>query len=365
VFGGGSVGRGFLGQLFSESGYEVVFVDMVQPLLEALAKGSYTLRLSGLTTSEDLTVGPVRAIDGRDSRAIEDAVASAVVLATAVGVRALRAIAKPIAAGLVLRWQNRAKGPVNIIICENLHNAPEVLRGYVLEALSADGRSVLDKRVGFVPAVIARMVPVPTAQQQASDPALIVAEPYKVLPVPEVVGMEPVSPFVAYVERKLYIHNASHALLGYLGYLRGYEYGYEVLDDRVVRKWVDAALDESVRALVAEYNFGTVEMREHVQDLFMRFRNRALADPVSRLARDPLRKLGPQDRLVGAARLAERHGIVPDGIAWGIAAALLYDNPDDALAVELQKKVRPDEPLGEMVREHYSALRDGSAWQTE
>jgi len=36
VFGAGNVGRGFLGQLFTESGYQVVFVDIDEPLLQAL-----------------------------------------------------------------------------------------------------------------------------------------------------------------------------------------------------------------------------------------------------------------------------------------------------------------------------------------
>ena len=34
------------------------------------------------------------------------------------------------------------------------------------------------------------------------------------------------SPFAFFTDRKLYIHNAGHAVLGYLGYLAGYEYGY-------------------------------------------------------------------------------------------------------------------------------------------
>jgi len=387
IFGAGSVGRGFLGQLFSESGYEVVFVDVVESLLEALSKGSYTLRLSGVARSQNLTIGPVRAVDGRDLDAVAGEVSSASVLATAVGARALQAIARPIAAGLAQRWADGNNDPINVIICENLHDAPVILRGYVRDVLPRDVHGLLDERVGFVPAVIARMSPVPTEEQRATDPSLIVAEPYKVLPVdrdafvgtiPEIVGMEPVSPFDAYVERKLYIHNASHAMLGYLGYLRGYEYGYEALDDPKICRLVQRALDESVRALVAEHGFGTVELREHVQDLLTRFSNRALGDPITRLARDPLRKLAPQDRLVGAARLAEKHEISPLGLAWGIAAALLHDNQSDPMAVELQRKVadwgvtrvmhevceiRQDESLGRLVKERYDALRNGSAWQ--
>jgi mannitol-1-phosphate 5-dehydrogenase len=232
IFGAGSVGRGFLGQLFSESGYEVVFVDIDESLVEVLARRrSYTLRLVGLEKVEELTIGPVRAVKGLYTERIATEVARASLMATAVGVRALAVIAKSIAAGLAQRWEAGQTMPLNVIVCENLHNAPALLRGYVCETLPDALKPHVCERVGFVPAVIARMSPRPTFEQRAADAALIVAEPYKVLPVdreafvgdiPQVVGMEPVVPFTAYVERKLYIHNAAHAMLGYLGYRRGY-----------------------------------------------------------------------------------------------------------------------------------------------
>ena len=388
IFGAGSVGRGFLGQLFNESGYEVVFVDVDEVLVEALAcQGTYTLRLSGIEKVEDLTVGPVRAVNSLHTEQVAAEVAKASLMATAVGARALADIARPIAAGLAQRWEAGQITPLNVILCENLHDAPALLRGYVRETLPDALKPYVRERVGFVPAVIARMSPVPTPEQRAADPTLIVAEPYKVLPVdreafvgdiPQVVGMEPVAPFTAYVERKLYIHNAAHAMLGYLGYCRGHVYGYEVLDDPWVRPLLYQALDEAGRALVAEHGFDPQALREHVQDILARFANRALADPIGRLARDPLRKLAPGDRLVGAARLAERHGIRPEGLAWGIAAALAYDNPDDTHALELQTRltreglggilhyvcdIQEDEPLADLVRSRYRVLREEPRWQ--
>jgi mannitol-1-phosphate 5-dehydrogenase len=385
IFGAGSVGRGFLGQLFSESGYEVVFVDVDTELVEALARdGCYTLRLAGTEQVEDLAIGPVRAVHGAETEAVAAEVARADLLATAVGARALPIIARSIAAGLARRWAAGNAAPLNIIICENLHDAPEQLRAFVSAALPETERPRL-ARVGFVPAVIARMSPVPTPEQRAADLTLIVAEPYKVLPVdrdafvgpiPEIVGMEAVSPFAAYTERKLYIHNAAHALLGYLGYRRGHTYGYEALEDPAVRAVLDQALEESSRALVAEHGFDESALRAHVQDLLVRFSNRALADPVERLARDPLRKLAPDDRLVGAARLAEKHGIRPEALATGIAAALAYDNPADEHAVALQKRlvdeglegvlasvchIRPGEPLAALVAARYRALGEEAA----
>jgi mannitol-1-phosphate 5-dehydrogenase len=114
------------------------------------------------------------------------------------------------------------------------------------------------------------------------------------------------------------------------------------------------------------------EMGAHIQDLLARFANRALADPVDRLARDPLRKLRPDDRLVGAARLAEKHGIEPMGLAWGIAGALTYDNAADAHSVDLQRRIAESgldsvmaevchicdgEPLAVLVKERIDALK--------
>lgn len=390
VFGAGSVGRGFLGQLLSESGYEVVFVDIDKRLVQALSdRGSYQLRLAGIIEETELTVQPVRALDGRDTDRVADAVASASMVATAVGARVLPAIAEPLAAGLARRWEAGCTTSTNVIICENLRDAPDLLRGYVHEALPPRLGSMVEERVGFVPAVIARMSPVPSAEQRRRDPSLIVAEPYKVLPVdrtafvgeiPGIVGMEPVSPFAAYVARKLYVHNAAHAILGYLGYRRGYAAGFEALEDPQVRSVLESALDEVRTAMIARYNFEPVSFKEHVDYLMLRFANRRLADPIHRLARDPLRKLAPDDRLVGTARLVEEHGVRPEGLAWGIAAALAYDDAEDEHAADLQARlareslgttlervcgIQPSEELAVLVRSRYRQLLEDPRWQRE
>jgi len=388
IFGAGSVGRGFLGQLFTESGYAVTFVDADQTVVEALTcRGRYRLRLVDGEQAEELVIGPVRAINAREATAVAQAVAAAPLLATAVGARALTTLAVAIAAGLVLRWQAGQTEPQNIILCENLRGAPQLLGDAIRDALPGAWRSYLDGHVGFVPAVIARMSPVPTAEQRAADPALIVAEPYKVLPVdrlsfvgpiPAIVGMELVTPFDAYVDRKLYIHNAGHAMLGYLGYRCGYTYGYEAMADERVLSLVEGALDEAGHALMAQHRFDPLAMQSHIQDLLRRFANRALADPISRLARDPLRKLAPGDRLVGAARLAERYAIAPTELAWGIAGGLAYDFPEDAHAQELQARLRQaglngvlqdvcgisaGEPLADLVRTRYEELFSAPQWR--
>ena len=381
MFGAGNVGRGFLGQLFAESGYRVVFVDIDELLIGALAADQrYTLRLVDNDGQQDLTITPVTGLMATDTDAVADALAETSIAATAVGARALAHIAPVLAAGVARRQERGFEELLNIIVCENLKGAAAILRGLVAEHLDEAQRAYLDGHVGFVNTVIGRMVPELPASLRAENPSLIIAEPYKELPVdaegfvgpvPCVVGMEAHEGFALFTARKLYLHNAGHAILGYLGYQRGYEFGYDALADPEVRSVLEGALAESAQGIAACYGADPAWLQAHVDDLLRRFDNRVLQDPISRLARDPLRKLAPEDRLVGAARLAERAGLEPVHLATGIAAALAYDQPDDPMAVRLSRRIADEglpqvmdavsgilagEPLGALVLRAHAAL---------
>lgn len=383
IFGAGNVGRGFLGQLLAESGYRVVFVDVVEPLLRAInERGAYTLQLVTDEAVSEHTITGVSAISSHDREAVARALAECDLAATAVGAGVLPRIAPAVAAGLELRRQGGGR-PLNIIICENLKDAPDVFGAMLREHLSEEGRRYLAEKVGLVDAVISRMVPIMPEEVSRGDPAFIMAEPYKVLPVnrarfvgevPKVVGLEPKDNFGAYVDQKLYTHNAGHAMIAYLGYRRGHTYGYEALDDPMVAKVTNVALHEASDALIARHGLGRREQYDHVADLLRRFRNRRLGDTILRLGRDPIRKLAANDRLVGAARLVLDTGGTPDALAWGIAAALLFDPEDDESAVRLRQMLARSSVasvleevsglaagsrLSEMIAERFRALCDG------
>lgn len=350
MFGAGAVGRGFLGQLFSESGYEVVFIDVDEVLIERLnARRAYPIHLVTNAGSEEITIQPVRALNSRQSEEVAHAVAGASIAATAVGARVLPIIAPLVAEGICRRAADPACGPLNIIICENLKDAAASFRKMVAGHLPEALQSNLAQNVGFVDTVIGRMVPPPTEEMRASDAALIAVEPYKELPVeraafigpiPEIIGMQACDNFPAYTARKLYIHNCGHAYIGYLGYLKGYEYGYEALADREIRADFEKAMQESMRGIVAAYNVEAAWLEAHKNDLTERFANRALGDTIFRIARDPLRKLAPRDRLIGAARLAEIAGVRPLALAKGIAAGYHFAAAEDPLAMEMQNIIR-------------------------
>lgn len=348
-FGAGNIGRGFTGQLFSESGFEVVFVDVVRELVDLInERRSYPIRIA-CESPWTVHVSNVRAVDGRDVAAVAEEIRTAQLMCTAVGVNVLPHIAPTIAAGVRARAAAGVEEPINIIICENLQHMGAFLKSEVKKALPEELHSYLDEKVGFVESVVGRMVRIMTEKEKAEDPLLVVVEPYKHLPVsragikghfPEVVGVEPEDNFQAYVDRKLYTHNAGHAAASYFGYLKGYEYVYQAVNDPQVNAAVRAALAETGEALIKKHNLSPEEHQAHIEDLLQRFANVALGDQIARVGGDPLRKLGPEDRLIGGAKLALEQGIFPAGMCKAIAAALHFNPPGDKTAPTVQETVR-------------------------
>jgi mannitol-1-phosphate 5-dehydrogenase len=234
------------------------------------------------------------------------------------------------------------------VVCENLLDAPERLKGYIAKNTHAP---CLERRVGLVPAIVSRMVPDPPSRYRAVDPLMIVTEDYNSLPVdrltivgkaPDIKGLLPIDNFGAYVERKLFIHNAGHSLASYLGYEAGCVYVWEAIRDKSILRTLLGAFDEVSEALIRKHGLDRRELEDHISDLLRRFGNRALEDSVARGARSPLRKLSFDDRLIGAARLAIEYGVVPTNLVLGIAAALRYDCEEDPEAVQLAEMLETE-----------------------
>ncbi len=167
IYGAGNIGRGFIGQVFHDSGYEVIFIDINLAVIDALNyRGGYTLRVVGNDEDSDTFIDSVRGIDGRDAGAVADAIASADLMATSIGVPILPRIAGNIAAGLKKRAAAPGAQPLNILLCENLMHAARHMRQLLAPHLEAN---LLDN-TGLVEVTIGRMVPVPTAEWRRWTP---------------------------------------------------------------------------------------------------------------------------------------------------------------------------------------------------
>ena len=331
MYGGGNIGRGFIGALLSQSGYRVTFIDVAEPVVKHLQeKECYPIRYVFSGGHEDVLVENVTAVNGNDTEAASDVIADCDIMATAVGARILKFIVPNIVAGLRKRWAMGNK-PLNIIVCENLMDANLVVEGMIKQLLTEEECKKFDETVGLVEASIGRMVPVQTEEMKDGEPMRVCVERYGFLPtdkaafkggVPEIKNMVPFAPFDFYIKRKLYVHNMGHATCAYLGDLMGLAYIYQSIDVADVRVLVQNAMLESAMALSKKYGVAYEDIVMHITDLLNRFTNAALQDTCARVGGDPGRKLSSDDRLIGASLLALEVGVTPAYIAVGAAAGL-------------------------------------------
>ncbi len=331
MYGGGNIGRGFIGALLSQSGYRVTFIDVAEPVVKHLQeKGCYPVRYVSSNGHEDVLIENVTAVNGNDTESASDVIASCDIMATAVGARILKFIVPNIVAGLRKRWAMGGK-PLNIIVCENLMDANLVVEGMIKEYLSDEEKAKFDATVGLVEASIGRMVPVQTEEMKDGEPMRVCVERYGYLPtdkaafkgeIPAIKNMVPFAPFDFYIKRKLYVHNMGHATCAYLGDLLDLAYIYQSIDVADVRILVQNAMLESAQALSGKYGVELSTIVMHINDLLNRFTNAALMDTCARVGGDPGRKLSPDDRLIGSATLALAQGVTPAYIAVGAAAGV-------------------------------------------
>ena len=377
MYGGGNIGRGFIGALMSGAGYQVTFIDVAEPVVRELQeKQCYPLRFVSNEGHEDLLVRSVTAVNGNDTGAASDVIARCDLMATAVGARILKFIVPNIVAGLRKRWA-AGGAPLNIIICENLNDANKVVERMIKEQLTPEECSRFDAEVGLVEASIGRMVPVQTDEMKDGEPLRVCVEKYGFLPVdkaafkgsiPDIPGMVPFEPFDFFVKRKLFIHNMGHATTAYLGGLKGVDYIFEAIDDPEIRTIAQNAMLESALALSRRYQVDLAGIQLHITDLLGRFTNAALKDTCARVGGDPARKLSPADRLIGSATLALEEGITPAYIAVGAAAGVkrYLDEAERPQTVEEAGKVLAevsaldkDASLTGLILDYYAMIAEG------
>lgn len=331
MYGGGNIGRGFIGMLFASSGYEVIFIDVAETTVKELQeRKQYPLCYVSNEGRQDIVVKPVMAVNGNDMEATAAAIAECDIMATAVGARVLKFIVPNLVAGIRKRMKTSGK-PLNIIICENLMDANTLLENMLKEELTEEESTWFDEKVGLVEASIGRMVPVQTEEMKGGEPLRVCVEQYGFLPVdkaafkgeiPEIKNMIPFEPFDFFLKRKLYIHNMGHAICAYLGDLLDLEFISEAIDRDEIYIIVKNSMEESAIALSAKYQVPLENIMKHIFDLLHRFTNAALKDTCKRVGGDPGRKLSHQDRLIGSSLLVWEQGIIPAYIAVGAAAGL-------------------------------------------
>lgn len=341
-FGGGNIGRGFIGKILAEAGYEVVFADINMTVIDRLNQDhGYTVHVVGEGVDQHETVKNVRGINSGDEAAVTAEISDATLVTTAVGPPVLEILAPLLARSLAARY--RAGGaPLNIIACENMVRGSSFLKEKVLAA-AGDDAALIDANTGFVDCAVDRIVP--PVRGGDADPLAVTVEVFSEWivdstqfkgAVPAIAGMIATDKLMAFIERKLFTLNTGHTALAYFGQLVGKKTVGEAMQDDAVRQAAEAVMKESGAVLIRRYAFDPAAHRAYIDKILKRFANPYLHDDIDRVARQPLRKLGAQERFIKPLNGMLEYDLPHDATVRAIAATLHYHNPDDPQAVEMQ-----------------------------
>ncbi len=365
-FGFGAIQAGlFLYEGFRSEGFRrLVVAEVVPEVVDAVRKngGDFTVNIAHSDGIEKAEVGPVEIENPasiHDRIRLIEAVAQAEEIATAVPSvqmyvsEAPGSIHRILAEGL--RRKAAQRGPRAVVYAAENHNhAAEILESAVLgEVPEAERDSVL-AQVRFLNTVIGKMSGVLTDPEEIRSQGLatinsglaraFLVESFNRILISKIhfhdasggkatfrrgiSVFEEKEDLLPFEEAKLHGHNATHALAAYVGAIKGVERIADLSKDRGILAFLRAAfLSESGEALIRKYratdNLFTPEgYRAYADDLLARMVNPFLRDSVDRVGRDPERKLGWDDRLVGTIRVAWAQRVRARRYALGAAAAL-------------------------------------------
>lgn len=321
-FGAGNIGRGFVACFLHESGYEVVFADVMDNIVDALnSTPQYKVIEAGVDSTDVKVITNYRAINSKYNEAeLIDEIATADVVTCSVGPNILKFIAPVIAKGVEKRPNDQK--PLAVIACENMINATDALAGHIKNHIPDHRHEDHHERAAYANSAIDRIVP-------AQDPKagldvtlekfyewVVESTPFESdsdvktadnVERPSIEGIKWTDNLEPFIERKLFTVNTSHATAAYFGYNRQKKTVDDAMRDADIKAQVTAAIGETANLIVAKHEIAEDEQDAYKKKIIARISNPYLADAVERVGRAPLRKLGRKERFIGpAAELAER-----------------------------------------------------------
>lgn len=380
IFGAGKIARGFIGHLLYLNSVPFTFIEKSDGLVDLLnERGQYTVNILG-NRAKSCVVKGVRAIPFSETKRVAEVLSDADAVFTSVGGKNLTALIPLLTRGI----EQKAKkgGYLNIVTCENWKLPATILKDGIEEGICEEAKPYFHSQVGITEAVIMRSAIESDAELLKKDPLIVNVQDFWELPVdasrlagplPDIAELKLIQEFTGFLERKFYTYNAANGTVSYLGALLGFEKLADAAHDERILNILDGVYQETAQALSRKHHFPLDEQLAFTLTSKKKLQDYTIVDFIERNARDPIRKLGKDDRLVGSARLVLEYKIRPDNLCIAIAAAIHYVNEGDPFARELKRmrteegidavlekvcQLEPDGELGTIIKEKIVLLKE-------
>lgn len=325
IVGAGKTGRGFLARLMREEKKEIIFIDENEELVQQLnEEKSFQIHFFGERRAP-FTVDGYKAYTWENAD-LEDAS----LILVSVGGQNLKNVGEKLA-GLLQVGREYA-----VITCENASH-PSVTLG---EALGKEQLPISEGTV-FCTTI-------------EKDGLNINSENYPYLQCnkellkgfePGIATIRPIGNFSDFLTRKLYTYNAASCVIAYLGWQKGYENYADAANDEEILELLDANYAVTNEVLCQEFGYEKADQEEFAALSKAKFCDRTIVDTVARNARDPQRKLGAYERIIGPIRLLHKYGKDASVLEKTAAAAILYKNEKETAWSKIQEENTPEQIL--------------------
>ncbi|QCI19079.1 mannitol-1-phosphate 5-dehydrogenase [Buchnera aphidicola] len=346
-FGAGNIGRGFIGKIILYSGFDLIFADINQNIIDALNYyKKYKIKLVGYNYEKIINIDNFSAINLNDPN-ILNIISDVNLITTSIGASSLDKIASILAKGIILRIKLKSTTPLNIIACENKIQASSYLRTIVFKKIPLKYYKYFDQYIGFIDCSIDTIIPSICSFEK--NKLSLIAENFQEWIVdknqfkgiiPNIIDMTISDNLRSFIDRKILTLNTGHAITAYLGWIRQYKTIYESIKDHNIKSIVKGAMKESGLTLIKKYKFDKKIHFSYINKILIRFENYVLLDKVERIARNPVQKLSQNERLIKPLLLAKKYNFPYCNLIKGIAAALHYKNENDSESVKISNLIK-------------------------
>ena len=383
IFGCGKIARGFIAQLLYRSGFHITFVEIDDSLVKRLNKRwRYYVNVMGHAENSEW-IRNYTCVSLLDTAGIAEVLKDADIAFTSVGGKNLSSLARKIAEAYQIVVDSKQEHTFTIVTCENWKDPARQLYSEILSLLPEQRyKQSFEDNIGVTEAVIMRSGVEATKEVLDIDENAVSVTNYWELPIDKsrmkgelvsFTGVEYRDNFAGFLQQKVFTFNTTNATISYLGRLRKIEVLSEAANDPQIVELVRDVHSEINAGISKEMHIPLKEQVAFSQKALKKYQDKSVVDFTERHARDPIRKIGPNDRIVGTLRLIERQNIPCTALATTLAAALFYPdtNPDDPSSTQLKQlrekegidyilknicKIDPDEELAKIVKQRISWL---------
>ena len=352
IIGAGRSGRGMLGELFDRDGWQLIFADNDTQLVEGLRKQNYyTVQMTDLSTNEnqERRIENFKVLDTvNDYDEYINAIINADYVATALKPDAFEQVAKDLAAAVARLADLKLNKKVLVTLGANYVGLYHTFDTLIRKALDTELIPVYEASMCLIMSIVNRKNLLPDTAHKTEDQYRIIGDNKPVLRVEDLPLLHEKAELPTFfrLEKdldlamvyKIWTGNLVQCSMAFVALKDGIEYTNEAAHHPKASLYAYYAAVEGYNGVAAEYHLPPRSDEEAKKTVTI-FRNEEFQDSLHRIAREPIRKFGRNDRFLGPAFCCIKHGIVPYYITKCLAYGFFYYNEHDSQSVELRRQI--------------------------